>query len=248
MAESQVRANIEALQALQPQMQDLKQAVSSYILYVQDAILKRRTEYQSKLSQLKSQETQLKSEIEMNKKLREQLLEELSTEMRNKDQSSIKLEEMKIQEESIQKQKDVFSKQLEEIESQIGSKIRQINEQRELMKNQTTLVNDKLYQFEQLLGLRIEHSNITDDSAIDGTLDNEIDTIIFIFNNIDPKDFSREASFVFDPVNVTILSSNPQLPAKVYSEAINLFLDTKEIAYLWKYLRSALQSELVSLS
>ena len=246
MAESQVRANIEALQALKPQMQDLKQVINSYISFVQDAILKRRTDYQSKLSQLKSHEVQLKAEIEMNKKLREQLLEELSSEMRNRDQSSVKLEEMKIQEENIQRQKTEFSKQLEEIESQISSKIRQINEQRDIMKNQTTLVNDKLYQFEQLLGLRIEHSNMADYSLAEGDPENEIDTIIFIFKNIDPKDFSREASFTFDPVNVAILISDPPLPEAVFSEAIKLFLDTKEIAYLWKFLRSALQTELVS--
>lgn len=244
VTEGQVRKNLESLQALKPQMQQLKQIVESYLLSVQDSILKRRTEYHTKLSQLRSAETQLKLEIEMNKKLREQLLEDLSIEMRNRDQSSVKFEEMKIQQESLEKQKVEFSKKQEELENEISNKIRQINEQRDIMKNQTSLVNDKLYQFEQLLGLRIEQT--IDDDNDDN--DDAIGAIKFIFHNIDPKDFSREASFIFDPVNVKIISSSPVLSEDKYTEAIKVFLETKEISYLWKYMRSAFQTELLSLS
>ncbi|KAG0676981.1 hypothetical protein C6P40_005407 [Pichia californica] len=243
--ETQVRVNLENLQALKPQIQELKQVVGSYIHSVQDSIIKRRTEYQTKLSQLRSTETQLKLEIEMNKKLREQLLEELSSEMRNRDQSSVKYEEMKIQQEDLEKQRGEFNKQLEEIETLIATKIRQINEERDIMKNQTILVNDKLYQFEQLLGLRIEQS-FADDDEIDNDETSEGDMITFIFRNIDPKDFSKEASFVFDPMNVKIISSEPPLPEETFTEAIDIFVKTKEIAYLWKYMRSSFQSLLVS--
>lgn len=243
--ETQVRANLEALHELKPQMQELKQTVGSYISTVQDAILKRRTDYQSKLTQLRSSENQLKTEIEMNKKLREQLLEELSNEMRNRDQSSVKLDEMKIQQESLEKEKANFTKQLDEIEVQISDKLRQINEQRDIMKNQTTLVNDKLYQFEQLLGLRIEHSSKLEEDE-EGE-EEETDMITFIFKNIDPKDFSHEASFILDPVKVHIVHSDPPLPEDVLKQATDMFLETKEISYLWKFMRSAFRETLVSL-
>ena len=258
-SENQVRANMAALDALKPQMEDLKRLVSNYISTVQDALLKRRTTYQMRLSQLKSVEVKLKSDIEMNKRLREQLLEELSSEMRNKDQSSVKVEEMKIQQENLERQKKDFSRQLEEIESQISEKMRAISEQREVMKNQTFLVNDKLFQFEQLLGMRIEQSrhniqnpaiaeNAKDDDDDDDDDDDVIDAVTFTFKNVDPNDFSNEVSFIFDPEKVEILSSDPVLPRETYSEAIRIFTTSKEIGYLWKFMRSALRSKLLSSS
>ncbi|OUT20004.1 hypothetical protein CAS74_004737, partial [Pichia kudriavzevii] len=65
--ELQLRENIHVLQGLQPEMQDLKNTVAEYIENVQNAILKRRADYQRTLSHLKSTETKLKSEIKMNK-------------------------------------------------------------------------------------------------------------------------------------------------------------------------------------
>jgi chromosome segregation ATPase len=246
-AETQVRVNIESLKALQPQMQDLKNVVTDYISTVQNAILKRRTDYQIKLSQLKTIEAQLSSKIEMNKKSRELLLEELSHEMRNRDQSSIKLEEMKIQQENLEKEKQNFIKQLDEIELQISNKIKQINEQRDVMKNQTTLVNDKLFQFEQLLGLRIKGLAFESiDDLDDEQNDENSETIKFIFNNVDPNNFARSVFFTFDPVSTSIISSEPELSKEIYDQAIKIFIESKEIVFLWKFMRSSLQAKLLT--
>lgn len=256
-SEGQVRANIDALNALKPQMEELKREVSKYVSSIQEAILKRRTTYQMKLSQLKSVEVKLKSDIEMNKRLREQLLEELSSEMRNKDQSSVKVEEMKIQQENLERQKKEFGIQLEQIENQITEKIRTINEQRDIMKNQTFLVNEKLFQFEQLLGMKIEQSRVnvhTTGNVDDGVDEDEdddddaIDAVTFIFKNVDPSNFSNEVSFVFDPEMVSIVSSTPKLSQDIYEEAIRIFSSSREIGYLWKFMRSALRTELLSSS
>lgn len=251
-SETQVRLSIDALKALQPQIQDLQNIVSDYITTVQNAILKRREDYQTKLSQLKSMRNQLDLEIESNKICREKILEKLSKEMQSRDQSSLKYEEMKIRKESLEKEKESFTNQLDEIETQISSKIREINEQRDSVKNQTTLVNDKLYQFEQLLGLRIEnpafHSSRDsgdDDNDDDDDSSSNSETIRFIFKNVDPNDFKRTVSFTFDPLTTSITASNPELPPEIMSQGAKILIESKEIVYMWKFMRSALQAKLL---
>lgn len=247
--EVQIRRNIHAVEGLRPQMEELKRVVLEYIASVQNAMLKRRTEYQLRLSQLRSAEVQLKSEIEMSNTLRSRLLEELSEEMRHRDQSSVKLEEMKIQKAALEKERDQFDKNLAEIELQISSKIKQINAQKDRMKNQTAMVNERLFQFEQLLGLRIEHAYLEQDvgSREDdaGDAGDRHEAIVFYFKNVDPHDFAREVSFTFDPATVSVVDSAPLLSREDFSQATKLFLETKEIALLWKFMRSALQTRLL---
>ncbi|GMM44064.1 hypothetical protein DAPK24_006390 [Pichia kluyveri] len=252
-AEAQVRNNIQSLKSLKPEMDNLKNSINEYIANVQNTILKNRASYQVKLSQLKSTEMQLKAEIESNKLLREQLYEELSNEMRNKDQSSIKVEEMKIQEENLEKEKLQLTKDLENIEIEIVNKTREINEQKDSLKNQTNLVNDKLYQFEQLLGLRIEPYSKTENEIENEDNTNQNDTdeigvekIKFIFKNVDPSDFAREVWFVFDPESVSIVSTYPEIPTETCDEIIKNFIHTKEIGLLWKQMRYSLQKKLLS--
>lgn len=249
-SEAQVRTSIDALKALRPQMQELENTVSDYITTVQNAILKRRSEYQTKLAELKSMERRLYKEIESNKASREELLEKLSKDMQNRDQSSLKYEEMKIQKENLEKEKESFTNQLDEIEKQISNKLREINVQRDSIKNQTTLVNDKLYQFEQLLGLRIEssafQSSRDDDEYGDNTNStSQSETIKFVFKNVDPNDFKRTVSFTFDSVTASITASDPELPSEILSQGAEILLESKEIVYMWKFMRSALQGKLL---
>lgn len=244
-AAMQVQENIEVLKALAPKMIELQRVANTYLSTVRNSILKRRTEYQVKLSQLKLSEQNLKVEIERNKTARQELLEELAKEMRRRNESSTQVEEMKVQQEAIEKETAEFSEKLEELESQITVKLRQINEQRELLRNQTALVNDRLFQFEQLLGLRIE--NTGGESMNISTFEHEneeekMELIKFSFKNVDPEDFTREVSFSFDPCSVSVVSSEPELPKSIYDEATKIFVDSKEIMYLWKFMRASLQS------
>lgn len=244
----QIESSIAALRELQPKMDELKRVANTYLSTVKNAILKKRTDYQVKLSQLRSNEEQLKSEIERNKSARQELLEELAKEMRRRNESSKQVEEMKIQQESIEKEKREFTAKLEEIELQITTKLRQVNEQQEQLRNQTAMVNGKLFQFEQLLGLRIENTGeVAKDISMadDDNHQEPAELIRFIFKNVDPEDFAREVSFVFDPVSVMVVSSEPHLPQEVYDEATSVFVNSKEIVNLWKFMRTSLQSKIL---
>ncbi|ONH74287.1 putative kinetochore protein SPC25 [Pichia kudriavzevii] len=233
--ELQLRENIHVLQGLQPEMQDLKNTVAEYIENVQNAILKRRADYQRTLSHLKSTETKLKSEIKMNKSLRDQLIQDLSNEMRRRDELSVKYEEMRVQQENLELQELQYSKQLADVENKIAVKLREVNEQRNKAKNQTTLVNDKLFQFEQLLGLSIENCLTENTNSGDEGEDanTETEQIKFTFRNVDPNDFSREVFFVFDPLKAEIVFSNPELQPEVLKKGTQIFTETKEIGFMW---------------
>lgn len=246
--ELQLRENIHVLQGLQPEMQDLKNTVAEYIENVQNAILKRRADYQRTLSHLKSTETKLKSEIKMNKSLRDQLIQDLSNEMRRRDELSVKYEEMRVQQENLELQELQYSKQLADVENKIAVKLREVNEQRNKAKNQTTLVNDKLFQFEQLLGLSIENCLTENTNSGDEGEDanTETEQIKFTFRNVDPNDFSREVFFVFDPLKAEIVFSNPELQPEVLKKGTQIFTETKEIGFMWKFMRFSLQEKLVS--
>lgn len=244
--QKQIEENIDVLKNLKPQMTELQEIANNYLSTVRNAILKRRTEHQVKLSQLKSEDQKLKAEIERNKSARQELLEELAKEMRRRNESSTQVEEMKVQQESLERETAEFSKKIQDIETQISSKLRQISEQRDLLRNQTALVNDKLFQFEQLLGLRIV--NIEDDDILangEGVEEEKTESIKFMFKNVDPEDFTREVSFTLDPVAVKIVRSDPELPANVYSEAIETFVNTREIVFLWKHMRASLQKKIL---
>ncbi|TID30092.1 hypothetical protein CANINC_001316 [Pichia inconspicua] len=246
-SQKQIEENIDLVNTLGPQMIELQEIANDYLSTVRNAILKRRTEHQIKLSQLRSHDQKLKAEIERNKSARQKLLEELAKEMKRRNESSTQVEEMRIQQESLQKETEEFTKKIQDLESQIGLKLRQITEQRDLLRNQTGLVNDKLFQFEHLLGLRIENTGYDTILPIDENLVTEkTDLIKFVFKNVDPEDFTREVSFTLDPVSLKILRSHPELPISVYNEAVQIFVDTKEIVYLWKYMRASLQKEILS--
>lgn len=240
-AEKQLRESLKSVESLKPNMAHLKSVLGEYVLQLQQSIIRNKTQYEQKLSQLKDSEARLKHEIVSNQQMRETLLEELSHELRNKEQSAVKVNEMKIQQDTLIKQRDDMSAQLQQVEVEIAAKIKEINQQRELMKNQSTLINDKLFQFEQLLGLRIESYPLTEET------DNpqSFEAIKFVFNNIDPSDFNRQVFFVYDPEQVSIILCEPSLDPEITDHAMSIFTKTKEIGVLWKYMRTQLRNKLL---
>lgn len=235
-AEKQLEASVESLDALVPKLRDLKQLISTFVSNMHESIAVKRAEYEREIANLQLAENKLLEEIKSSQESRQRLMDEFSKEMADRDSASLNIKEMKLQQENLAKQKEDFESQLQQIRSQIGARLEEISEQRRLIQNQSTIISDKLYQYEQLLGLRIEHED--DIITATGT------SIKFIFTNVDPENFSREVYFVLNPEELKIIETSPVLKPEFLQEAMSQFLKSKEIGHLWKTVRAELKANL----
>lgn len=242
-SDTKVRLQLDSLVLLKAQMDELRNYIHSYIKNVQDLIIKKKTKYEVKLSEFQNVENQLNNEIDKFKNLRENLLKELSVDILSKDESVVKFNEMKIKQDELNNQKQEFVQKLNDLEEELNSKLLEINKQKDIIKNQTDFVNDKLFQFEQLLGLRIENFS---PSNLDNSGSSDIEMIKFVFKNIDPNDFNAEVYFTFDPVKLSIYDSFPELDPSFNDTAVQAFVKSKDITVLWKLMRSELRKAILS--
>lgn len=233
-AVSQLSTAIDSLDNLIPQLGELKTLVSTFVTNIHESIAVKRAEYDREIGNLQIMETSLLEEIQSSKDSRQQLMDEISKEMADRDSASLNIKEMKLQHDNLITQREEFESQLAEIRTQISTKLSEINEQRHLIKNQSTIISDKLYQYEQLLGLKIEHGGQEGGDSL----------IKFIFTNVDPDDFSREVWFVLNPEDLKIIETSPKLSEEILEAAMGEFIKSKEIGQLWKTIRHELKSNL----
>lgn len=236
-AEQQLSVAIESLDSTIPQLSELKTQVSTFITRVHETIAVKRAEYDREMGNLQLTEAKLMEDIKTSQEARQRLMDEISREMAERDAAALNMKEMKLQHEDLLVQKQEFETQLAEVRAQMDTRLAEISEQRHLIKNQSAIISDKLYQYEQLLGLKIEYGGQTAEQGGD-TL------IKFIFTNVDPDDFSRQVYFVLNPEELVIVESDPKLPEETLKTAMNDFVKSKEIGRLWKTVRAHLKANL----
>lgn len=233
-AEKQLTTAIDSMDGLVPRLEELKMLVSTFVSNIHESIAAKRAEYDKEIGNLQIMENKLVDEIKNSQDSRQQLMDELSKEMADRDSASLNIKEMQLQHDDLVTQKQEFETKLVEIRTQISTKLSEINEQRHLIKNQSTIISDKLYQYEQLLGLKIEHGGQEGGDSL----------IKFIFTNVDPEDFSREVWFVLNPEELKIIETSPKLKEERLETAMEEFIKGKEIGQLWKTIRNELKSNL----
>ncbi|VEU22618.1 DEKNAAC103416 [Brettanomyces naardenensis] len=224
--------SIESFESLKPQMDALRLKVQDHLKRIQSTLITKRASYEKALSELGNHERELQAKIKTYEELERQLSEEVNKEVQDRDNSSMKVREMKLQEEELVRQTKKFKSDIKKLDIEIEQKLRKLNEEKGYIANQTSLIDDKAFQYEQLLGLRIETGG--EDSLIS-----------FIFKNVDPDDFEREVYFVLDPSEYKTVETSPPLDQEVVGKIMDDFSKHKEIGYLWRDMRRELRRKLL---
>lgn len=228
-----LESTIARFEQLQPGMDSMRQAVADHVKEIQKLVIRKRAGFEKELSELNSQESELKMKIEELEDLQKQMSGQMSKEIQERDSTSIKVKEMRIQQEHVEEQIEKFKKDIEGLDEQIGKKMRQLNDEKNMTANEKSTIEDRTFQYERLLGMRIET----------GGKDN---LLSFIFCNVDPDDFEREVYFVLDPATYSIVQTSPELEENRIKEIMDEFSKSKEIMYLWRDMRKALKEKLLS--
>lgn len=120
-----------------------------------------------------------------------------------------------------------LASQIEEVREKIRmTKETQIRE-RQALNEQMASVSPELHFWEQTLGLRIEGV--------------QEDVLLFVFNNIDETDYSRQFSCTIDlsDVNYKIVKCTPELAPEVIESTVKVLNETRRLNLFLKTLRKA---------
>ncbi|ODV87749.1 hypothetical protein CANARDRAFT_20479 [[Candida] arabinofermentans NRRL YB-2248] len=234
--------SLEKFEDLKPQLETLKSKLDQYLSTVEQNLINKKSKFEKELLDIYHQEKDLNNQLIQQKQIQEQLSVELNKDSENFNSSSLKLKELNLKQDEFLKEKSKIEFEIDKINKKIQSDMNSINSEKNFINNQSQLINEKTYQFENLLGLSISSVDLNggedDDEYYNG--------ISFTFKNIDPDDFNKTVSFIFDPTNYKIISSNPKLDDDIINRIIDNFKNHKEIGYLWKDMRYELKNKLLS--
>ncbi|QPG73742.1 hypothetical protein FOA43_001055 [Brettanomyces nanus] len=219
--------SIEEFEKLKPQMDSLRVKVQEHLKNIQSTLISKRATYEKALAELNNEERELDKKIRDFEKLEQQLRQEISKEIQDRDNSSMKVKEMKVQEEQLIEQTSKFQLDIDKVDEEIEKRLKEVTEERNTLTNQRTIIDDRTFQYEELLGMRIETGG-------------ENNQISFIFNNVDPDDFEREVYFVLDPNQYRIVETSPKLDEAAVTRIMDEFRSHKGISYLWRDMRKEL--------
>ncbi|GMM32570.1 hypothetical protein DAMA08_053150 [Martiniozyma asiatica (nom. inval.)] len=248
-----MKSKLDNFSKLKPQMDRFNNTLVEFLSKAKSELHKRAVENEREIKQLKKEESEILADIEHLQDIKNALMGELASEMSERDSNSLKLKEMKAQQFEFERQLQVVKTSLVEIGDKIGQKVSEIERSKEMISNQNGVIMDRLYQFERLLGLRIEQAKNVYEEEEEEEEDEEEEQIQtkpslikFIFYNVDPDDYEKEVWFVLNATDLVITSSEPPLSSATIEPIVDEFVRDKEVGYLWKKMRLALKSALLA--
>ncbi len=224
--------SLNNLDSIRPLMDELRQSLQEHLKDIEQLVIRKRANYEKALAELESQKNELNIKIKKYDEEKNQISLILRREIEDKEKTSIKVREMKAQQERLTKQSEKFHSDIKRLDGEIEAKVQKLNDEKAMLSDQKSKITDKTFQFEQMLGMRIETGG-------------ENNSISFIFKNVDPDNFQREVNFVLDPAKYQIVKTSPELPDTVVSEIMDRFAKHKEIGYLWRDMRIKLREKLL---
>ncbi|KAH3670483.1 hypothetical protein OGAPHI_000998 [Ogataea philodendri] len=213
---------------LKDKMQTLKLRLAEYLQKVQADLLVKKREYETSMLHLQEKERDLNAKLRTYEGLHNELLEELNKLLSDRDASSSRVQQLRIEEEKLVREKAEHEHKIKVINDELEESMKAISARETFITKQSDLIEDKAFQLEQLLGLRMENA---------GTENH----ILFVFKNVDSRDYSREVSFVFDPEKYAIIETDPVLDPDTVKKVMDAFMDHQEIGYLWRDMRKELK-------
>ncbi|GMF39049.1 hypothetical protein B5S28_g1430 [[Candida] boidinii] len=225
-------ASLEQFEKLKNEMTSFQQIFNSHLTALQNELTSRKIQFDKTLSELKDHERDLKTTIRKNQELEKRLISLKNDEIDKYDESKVKIEELRNQQDDLLKQKIKFESQINQIENQITKSNKELQERKNFIQDQSSINDMNIYLYEKNLGLKIL------------SIDNE--AIRFVFNNIDPDDYLREVWFELDAANWNIISTKPALDPEITKKILNDYFKHKEIGYFWRNMRSELKKKLLS--
>ncbi|KAG7764570.1 hypothetical protein KL946_003250 [Ogataea haglerorum] len=220
----ELEQSLQSYEQLKEKMQMLKTRLSEYLEFVQADLLAKKRNYETSMIHLQEKERDLNTKLRTYEGLHNELLEELNRLISDRDASMSRVQQLKIQEEKLLREKKEHENKIQAINDELEDSMKAISERETFITKQSDLIEDKAFQLEQLLGLRMENAG----------RDNQI---LFVFRNVDSRDYSREVSFVFDPEKYSIVETDPVLDPGTVKSVMDDFLRHQEIGYLWRDMR-----------
>ncbi|KAG7878971.1 hypothetical protein KL905_003634 [Ogataea polymorpha] len=220
----ELEQSLQGYEQLKEKMQMLKTRLSEYLESVQADLLAKKRNYETSMIHLQEKERDLNTKLRTYESLHNELLEELNRLISDRDASMSRVQQLKIEEEKLLREKKEHENKIQVINDELEESMKAISERETFITKQSDLIEDKAFQLEQLLGLRMENAGV----------DNHI---LFVFRNVDSRDYSREVSFVFDPENYSIVETDPVLDPDTVKNVMDNFLRHQEIGYLWRDMR-----------
>lgn len=231
--DNQLRDSLVQLSALLPELTAVSESVSRERKRIEQILEEKRANYENEKSRLAEQENRLNAQIAAGKQEESQLEAQMAKQVQDRDGSIMRVREMKLQEQELDSQIAKYKQEIGTLERSIEAKLKQLNDEKTFLLNQNSIIDDRAYEYEQLLGLRIET----------GSKGHELS---FVFRNVDPDNFQREVYFVLDPDTYQVVKTSPQLPEEVVDAIVNKFTKRKEIGVLWREMRKELRQALLN--
>lgn len=227
--------SLKNLDLVRPLMDELRQSLQEHLKSIEQLVIGKRANYEKALTELENQKSELKAKIKKYDEEKSKISSIIRKEIEDKEKTSIKVREMRAQQEQLTKQSEKFHSDIKSLDREIDANVQKLNNEKTILSDQKSRIADRTFQFEQLLGMRIETGG-------------ENNSISFIFRNVDPDNFQREVYFVLDPAKYQIVKTSPELPDSDVSEIMNRFAKHKEIGYLWRDMRIKLREKLLEKS